>query len=55
MGIVLKTGNRVSGYGRSYQYLIVLVNIVALLQSVAAPQTFVILRQFGLDIIWPAT
>jgi len=43
MGIVLnlETGVR---YGCTYQYLIIVVNIVTLLQSVALPQTFVILR-----------
>jgi hypothetical protein len=32
------------GHGCTYQYLIIVVNIVTLLQSVAVPQTFVILR-----------
>jgi len=41
--------------GCTYRYLNIIVNIGGLLQSVAAPQTFVILRQFGLDIISPAT
>jgi len=43
MGIVLnlETG---FGHGCTYQYLIIVVNIVTLLQSVAVPQTFVILR-----------
>jgi hypothetical protein len=43
MGIVLnlETG---FGHGCTYKYLIIVVNIVTLLQSVAVPQTFVILR-----------
>ncbi|MDG4880883.1 hypothetical protein [Mesorhizobium sp. WSM4884] len=55
MGIVLKSGDRGSGSGATYKYLISIVNIPALLQSVAAPQTFVIFRHFGLDIISSAT
>ncbi|WP_157895948.1 hypothetical protein [Mesorhizobium sp. ORS 3428] len=55
MGIVLKSGDKGSGTDVTYQYLIGIVNILALLQSVAAPQTFVIFRHFGLDIISPAT
>jgi len=42
-------------HGCTYQYLITIVNIGGLLQSVARPQTFVILRHFGLDIISLAT
>jgi hypothetical protein len=42
-------------HGCTYLYLITIVNIDGLLQSVARPQTFVILRHFGLDIISLAT
>jgi hypothetical protein len=42
-------------HGCTYQYLNAVVNIGDLLQSVARPQTFVILRHFGLDIISLAT
>jgi len=44
-----------SWHGCTYQYLIVIVNIACLLQSVAGAQTFVIFRHFGLDIISSAT